>query len=183
MTQRLTPAEVAALTGLDERAIRKDLEHGIFGASSPPRFSFPAVVYFRAIVLLGLRLGAKDRRQLYRAIAEGLAAGKATVEIGSIAELRLASVKKEVEEKLDRFTEWKRRLVTDERILGGEPVFPRSRLAVRQIGAMLLRGASPEEIREDYPRLTNEDIELARLYTLAYPRLGRPRAQLEAPSR
>ncbi len=183
MIQPLTPAEVAAITGLDERAIRKDLEHGIFGAASPPRFAFPAVVYFRAMARLGLRLGTKDRRRLYRAIAEGLAARKATVEIGSAAELKLASLKKDVEERLDRFTEWKRGLVTDEKILGGEPVFPRSRLAVRQIGAMLLRGAATEEIREDYPYLTDEDIEFARLYTIAYPRLGRPRAELEAPPR
>lgn len=183
MTTPLTPSEVAALTGLDERAIRKDLEHGIFGAVSPPRFAFPAVVYFLAIARLGLRLSIDDRRRLYRSIAEGLAARKATVEIGSVAELRLASVKQELEEKLGRFTDWKRRLVTDERILGGEPIFPRSRLAVRQIGGMLLRGASPEEIREDYPYLSNEDLEFAKLYTLAYPRLGRPRAELEAPPR
>jgi hypothetical protein len=45
----LTATEVAALTGLDERAIRKDLEHGIVEAGSPPRFSEVALVYFRPV--------------------------------------------------------------------------------------------------------------------------------------
>lgn len=183
MTQPLTAAEVAALTGLDERTIRKDVEHGIFGPASPPRFAFPVVVYFRALVLLGLHLGTKDRKWLYRVIVDGLAARKATVEIGSIAELKLGALKKDVEEKLDRFTAWRQQLVTDEHILGGEPVFPRSRLAVRQIGAMLLRGASPEDIREDYPYLSDEDLDFAKLFAIAYPRVGRPRGELEAPAR
>ena len=183
MVQPLTSAEVAALTGIDERAVRKDVEHRIFGSASPPRFALPAVVYFRTIARLGLQLGTRDRKRLYRAIAEGLAAHKTIIEIGSVAELKLASVKKEVEQSLERFTKWKRRLVTDDRVLGGEPVFPRSRLAVRQIGGMLLRGAPPDEIQEDYPYLTDEDIEFAKLFTLAYPRLGRPRAELETPPR
>lgn len=183
MKQPLTAAEVAALTGLDERSVRKDLEHGIFGPASPPRFAFPVVVYFRAIVLLGLHLGTRDRRWLYRVIVDGLAARKSTVEIGSIAELKLGSLKKEVEEKLDRFTAWKRRLVVNQGVLGGEPVFPKSRLAVRQIGAMLLRGAPPADIRDDYPYLTDDDIEFARLFAVAYPRVGRPREELEAPAR
>jgi uncharacterized protein (DUF433 family) len=33
-----------------------------------------------------------------------------------------------------------------------------------------------EEIREDYPHLSDEDIEFAKLYTAAYPKVGRPRA-------
>ena len=183
MIQPLTAAEVAALTGLDERTVRKDVEHGIFGAANPPRFSFPVVVYFRALVLLGLQLGTKDRKWLYRVIVDGLAARRSTIEIGSVAELKLGSVKKQVEERLDRFTAWKHRLVNDDHILGGEPVFPGRRLAVRQIGAMLVRGASPEDIREDYPYLTDEDIDFAKLFAIAYPRVGRPRGELEAPSR
>jgi uncharacterized protein (DUF433 family) len=62
-------------------------------------------------------------------------------------------------------------------ILGGEPVFPGSRLAVRHVGEMLGRGGEPREIWEDYPYLTEEDLAFARLYTLAYPKMGRPRAR------
>ncbi|MCK6576113.1 DUF433 domain-containing protein [Myxococcota bacterium] len=59
-------------------------------------------------------------------------------------------------------------------------MFPGSRLAVRHIGEMLARGADPAEVREDYPELTERDIEFARLFAVAYPRIGRPRGQAAA---
>lgn len=63
--------------------------------------------------------------------------------------------------KLAPFETWKGKLVQDEAILGGEPVFPRSRLAVRKIGSMLLKGASVDEVKEDYPFLDDDEIEFA----------------------
>lgn len=33
------------------------------------------------------------------------------------------------------------------------------------------------ETREDYPYLKREDIEFAKLYTMAYPKVGRPRTR------
>ena len=183
MTQLLTAAEVAAFTGLDEKSVRKDVEHGIVGSASPPRFSFAAVVYFRAMALLGLHLGTADRKRIYGLIVGALDARQARVDLGPIAELKLGDLKRDIEEKLEDFTAWKRKLVIDEHILGGEPVFPKSRLAVRQVGAMLLRGAAPDDIREDYAYLTDQDLEFAKLFTLAYPRVGRPREHGQAPAR
>lgn len=66
------------------------------------------------------------------------------------------------------FNVWKNRLIADPNIMGGEVVFPDSRLTVRHVGAMLERGESPEIIREDYPYLTEEDIKFARLYLKTY---------------
>jgi len=177
MHQLLTTGEVAALVGLEERRVRKDVEHGFFGAASPPRFAFAAVVYFRAIALLGLQLGTEDRRRLYEIIKRALAASRAParVDLGPVTELKLGDIVAELTARLKRFGEWKQRIVTDESILGGEPVFPRSRLSVRHVGTMLLRGAAPKDVREDYPYLTNEDLEFAKLFAEAYPRVGRPR--------
>ena len=56
------------------------------------------------------------------------------------------------------------------------------RLAVRQIGEMARRGATVAEILEDYPYLIELDVELAKRFVTAYPRLGRPRSR-EAPAR
>lgn len=175
MTQVLTAAELVAFTGLDERTIRKDVERGIFGAASPPRFGFAAILYFRILTLLGLRLGTKDRKRLFALIAEALATKKTTAQLGPVAELQIGPLQIEIEERLKQFTQWKCRLVTDESILAGETVFPGSRLSVRHVGGMLLRGAAVQEIREDYPYLTDQDIEFARLFAVAYPRVGRPR--------
>ena len=92
-----------------------------------------------------------------------------------VLELRLDRVTKDAEGRIGRFEAWKKRLVSDEAILGGEPVFPKSRLAVRQVGGMLLRGARAEDMLGDYPYLTENDLEFAPVFTKAYPRMGRPR--------
>jgi uncharacterized protein (DUF433 family) len=68
-----------------------------------------------------------------------------------------------------RFEEWKAQLVTDDAILGGEPVFPKSRLAVRHVGQMLLRGASRDEVQEDYPYLSDRDLDFAEICAQATP--------------
>lgn len=176
----LTATEVAALTGLDERAIRKDLEHGIVQAGSPPRFTEVALVYFRACATFALRLGAQDRRRLHTAIAGGLARGLAVLDLGHGWTLDLAAVAGDVRERAARFEAWRHSLVSREDVLGGEPVFPGSRLAVRHVGEMLQRGAEPAEVLEDYPELAPDDLEFARLYVAAYPRLGRPRGPVAA---
>jgi uncharacterized protein (DUF433 family) len=179
----LTSTEVAAFAGVDERRVRKDVEHGLFGAASPPRFELAALVYFRCLLELGFDLGVEDRKRFYGIINEALHRDRLPTRllIGPVVELKLGYVVRELRGILARFEAWKRKLLTDEGTLGGEPVFPKSRLAVRQVGAMLLRGAAPDEVREDYPYLTKEDVEFARIYAEAYPRVGRPRERQAAP--
>lgn len=175
--ETFTAAEVAALVGLDEGRIRKEVEYGFLGRTSPPRFNFAALVYFDAVALMDVQLGVDDRMKLYNLIAAALAGDRppSRVEMGPVLEFRLDRVTKDAEGKLARFEAWKKKLVSNEGILGGEPVFPKSRLAVRQVGGMLVRGARAEDVREDYPYLTKEDLEFAAIFTKAYPRMGRPR--------
>ena len=178
-TATLSATEVAALTGLDEARVRKEVEHGLF---ERPSFTFGDLVYFSALAQIDLQLGVEARRKLHEHILETMAARRTPlrIELSPVLDLRLARLVREARHKLDRFEQWKKKLVTDEHVLGGEPVFPKSRLAVRQIGGMLLRGASPEEVREDYPKLKAEDLELAPVFTRAYPRMGRPRERQAA---
>jgi uncharacterized protein (DUF433 family) len=179
----LSTNEVVALFELDERRVRKEVEHGVFGPRNPPRFDLPAIVYLRTVVEIGFEMGAvEDRKRLYHLILDAMKATRPTIELSPITVLHIGRVARPIEEKSARFEAWKKKLVIDDRILGGEPVFPESRLSVRNVGAMLLRGISPDDIREDYPYLSSEDIEFARLYALAYPRMGRPRER-QAPPR
>jgi uncharacterized protein (DUF433 family) len=176
----LTPSEVAALFDLDERRVRKDVEYGVLDrVPSPPRFDLAAVVYFCTIGASFLDLGVQVRKQLYQLIARALSARKPPreLELGTYLVVKLDSVVHAIEARLDDFAKWKQKLVEREDILGGEPVCPGSRLAVRQIGEMARRGASVQELLEDYPYLTERDIEFAKRFTTAYPRLGRPRAR------
>ncbi|MFL5437618.1 MAG: DUF433 domain-containing protein [Myxococcales bacterium] len=175
--EALTAAEVAALVGLDEGRVRKEVEHGFLGRTSPPRFSFADLVYFDAVAMLDVELGVADRKKLHKLIASALAGDRtpSRIEMGPALEVRLDRVAKDAEGKLARFESWKKRLVSGEAILGGEPVFPKSRLAVRHVGGMLLRGARREDLLEDYPYLTEQDLEFAPIFAKAYPRMGRPR--------
>src|SRR5262249_16550032 len=150
----LTPSEVVALFGLDERRVRKDVEHGVFDRrKGPPRFALAEVVYLFAVAAFGVDLGVDDRRRLYRLIAAALAERRPrkSIELGWYREVQLAAAVREVKTRIERFARWKNKLVTRDDVLGGEPVFANSRLAVRHIGEMALRGAPVTDILEDYP--------------------------------
>ena len=79
--------------------------------------------------------------------------------------------------RIDLYRKGLKRIHADEEILGGEPVFKGTRLAVRHIGGMRAKGEPVESIIEDYPELTPDDVEFARLYDEAHPPLGRPKAR------
>lgn len=64
--------------------------------------------------------------------------------------------------------------------LGGEAVFNGTRLSVRHVGKMFASGEPLNEILEDYPYLTGDDVKFSRLYSEAHPMVGRPRNNAEA---
>jgi uncharacterized protein (DUF433 family) len=68
-------------------------------------------------------------------------------------------------------------VTTDTEITGGKPVFRETRIQVHLIAALLEQGEAADNVLADYPRLTQEMIQLAPIYAAAYPRRGRPRAQ------
>ena len=77
--------------------------------------------------------------------------------------------------RIELYREGLERINEDDEILGGEPVFKGTRLAVRHIGGMRAKGEPVERIMEDYPDLSPDDIEFARLYAEAHPLVGRPK--------
>ncbi|MFI5301899.1 MAG: DUF433 domain-containing protein, partial [Polyangiales bacterium] len=184
--EAFTAAEVSALLGVDEKVLRKEIEVGVFDDRTPVRFSFGEAIYIAAMAALGVRIAAvEERRMLRERIEEAVTSRRRSkvVSISQVFELHLDALVGEVSDRIDRFEKWKRhRVVEDEKILAGEPVFRGSRLSLRNVGEMILRGDArlTRELREDYPYLTEEDIEFAPKFTQAYPRRGRPR---EAPAR
>jgi uncharacterized protein (DUF433 family) len=182
--EAFTTNEVVALFDVDERRVRKEVENGVLDGSSPPRFALAAIVYLLTLGRIGFEMNAvDDRKKLYALILRGVTKVKSpTIALSPIVDLKLGDLLRDVTDRIDRFVAWKRSLVIDAHVLGGEAVFPRTRLAVRHVGGMLLRGASADEVREDYPYLDEEDLEFASMYARAYPPIGRPRGR-EAPAR
>jgi uncharacterized protein (DUF433 family) len=166
-----SPAEAAALLDMPERQVRKEVEHGLFTT----HLTFATLVYLKALRTLGQELAVEDRKKVLAVVSKAVRGASDTARISPILTLELGMLVKEVRAKVERFARWRDGLSADRRVLGGELVFPNSRLAVRQIGGMLERGAPASEIREDYPYLTEQDLEFSRLFVRAYPRVGRPR--------
>ena len=53
---------------------------------------------------------------------------------------------------------WRERIVADPAVLGGKPVVRGTRLAADFILDLLAAGWSEEQLLEEYPRLTREDV-------------------------
>ncbi|ERN40245.1 hypothetical protein KR51_00031860 [Rubidibacter lacunae KORDI 51-2] len=71
------------------------------------------------------------------------------------------------------YANWRAGLTEDPSIMGGEPVFPNSRLTAYHIGSMLDRSpdaATEAEILEDYPFLSEQDLRFAQVYARSNPR-------------
>jgi uncharacterized protein (DUF433 family) len=66
-------------------------------------------------------------------------------------------------------------IVEDPEVQGGIATFRGTRLPVHQVGSLLQQGVPESELLEDYPSLSPEKIEAARMFVLAHPQRGRPR--------
>src|SRR5580693_5466990 len=98
--QTLTATEVAALCGLDEGRVRKEVEYGIF---AHPSFTFADLVYFAVLAVLGVQLGVDDRRKLHVVVAAAMGARRRPprIEISPVLEVRLDRVAKAAQGQLD----------------------------------------------------------------------------------
>lgn len=188
-TQELfTPTEAAALTGVEVTVVRKEIEKRVIRpkrvARQHPhvRVALADLFYLQVLRDFDLELPARVRMRIRNAIAHhwGLADRPGELVISGLLTLKIGEAESVVLALLQRFDDWRKRLVQDPGILGGEAVFPGSRLAVRHVGGVLERGEAPKSIREDYPYLTDEDLEFARLYVKAYPNVGRPKSRQAA---
>jgi uncharacterized protein (DUF433 family) len=180
-TQEFTPAEAAALVELSEKEVLKEIEYKVIGGDSlstrsengrsSPRLSFSALVYLYLVRRSSLLLRSSVRSSIYKRIVESMSQDQSPeqIEVADAFYLRLGDGVAYLDDKVSRFLEWKKGLVSDPDIMGGAETFPNSRLTVRHVGGMLERGVDAQEILEDYPYLTPTDLEFARLFVRAYP--------------
>lgn len=62
------------------------------------------------------------------------------------------------------YKDWVEKLVVDNAIMGGEPVFGDTRVTVKRIASLAKSGETYTTIFNDYPFLTTEDIRHAVIY-------------------
>lgn len=186
----LSLKEAAVLAGLSERVIRNEVDRGVIRpirsarTKRAARLPADAICYLMLVRHASIPLARRDRVGLYRLMVErrpnaggGWTLRGRGVRKGNVS-IDVSAFRKAADARLRLYRTGRRRIVSDAAILGGEPVFAGTRLAVRHIGALALRGIPAREIRADHPALSDSDIELARLLAAVGPKPGRPRKPL-----
>ena len=178
-TELFTPAEAAKLSGLTLKAVNNAIDKKTIIARIERRNGHAMRLLDKAAIIclsLEKRLAGNAtpgfRRRLFAAIAKTPV--RRIVSVGAL-KLDLSAPRREVMKRLKELHRTKRIVVSDPEILGGTPVFRRTRVPVHYIADLLQQGEIPEVLREAYPGLTDEMIQLAPIYAAAHPPRGRPR--------
>lgn len=90
--------------------------------------------------------------------------------------LKPAHFEREVMRKLKAYWDVAKVVVEDPEVQNGAATFKGTRILVHAIADLLAQGADADELKEDYPALTNRMLEAAPLYAKTNPRRGRPRS-------
>ena len=156
--------EAAVLAGVTEKKLRHELEEGTMtperSESGRPLFPTRALVFIRLIEGIRADLTKEDRRDLYRLLTERLpSVGHWRVEAADLVLLgdvptrfHIRSTISETAAVLWRYRRAHRRVIIDPAILGGEPVFDGTRIAVGHVGQLALRGTPLARIIHEFGR-------------------------------
>jgi uncharacterized protein (DUF433 family) len=175
---------------MDKRRVRKLFEHvgkerGRSKTSFQHRFG-PRDVYFCALASkLPTSLTTGTIADLYVVVSgQSQAKGQWRLDgkqlrLGEIMTIETPKVRHDVASGLNAYRALRRRITSNPETMGGEPVFKGTRISVAHVGALASRGRPLQEILEDYPRLSADDVRLAEIVFKMGPRPGRPRKPLK----
>jgi len=188
----LTLKETSVLSGATEKAIRHALASRVVRASrSGGRRTFGPkdVVYFFLLneLPLGVGLDKSLRKELFDLLAADKdragrwrrEAHRLVLEGDVPVFLPTDEVVKRVEERVGTFLRGRSRVVSRPEIMGGEPVFDGTRISVRFVGERARKGETTAALLEDYPALSAEDVEFARMFVALGRPPGRPKKKLK----
>jgi uncharacterized protein (DUF433 family) len=182
---RFTLVEAAILAGLEEKAAR----HVVNDVLGQP----VGLLGARDVVFLVLRketIAIKDAL-LHKALYERLhepwlrlaANAEVSLDVPRTTVVRLViDLRHAVKETLERiraFREGARRVERRQDLKSGALVFKGTRVPVAHVGALVRRGVSLSELKEDFPQLTDDDYKFARMMVEMNPPRGRPRTRLK----
>lgn len=179
-SRTFTPAEAAAITGVDVKAVHNAIDKRIVVAQSRPgivrskrALTDMSVLQLKIWKELGGALTQERRIALFAEIERAPKAK--TVKASDYLIVDIAAAWKQIEKGVRDLLEAEADVTTHAGILGGEPVFKGTRIPVRLVASMLNDGASQTEILEGYPKLDARRLELARVWSAAHPPVGRPK--------
>ena len=133
---------------------------------------------------LHLPLTRALERDLYAVVAKGLPSKgqwrneKTRLTLGDLVTIDARALRSTLAHDLWVYRSGTKRLASSPKTMGGEVVFKGTRISVAHVGALAARGVPVDEILEDYPRLSRDDVHLALLLHRMGRRPGRPRRSL-----
>ena len=177
-----TPTEAAFLTRLPLKAVNNAIDKKTVAAVVSERAGQSVRLLNRqALLSLTLERRLTDRfvPELRRQVFEALAASSSKILSldDGLLKIDLREPRRELAMSLRQLQRARHLVVSDPDILGGDPVFRGTRVPVHLIAAQVAKGEAEAALLAAYPRLTAEMIQLASIYSGAYPQRGRPRKQ------
>jgi uncharacterized protein (DUF433 family) len=181
MPRTYTPAEAAALAGVGIKAVHNAIDKRIVDTVPSPRKSGTSRRALTGEALLQLTLWrgvgsvltGDDRRRLFKAIKARPATR--TIKTDDFLIVDVAEARKQLKARMQTLARAEAAIDRVKGVMSGEPVFKGTRVPVRLITAMLEQGAEAADILDGYPTLTNDMLDLARIWAAAHPARGRPK--------
>lgn len=192
----LTTVEAAWITEISPKTINATIDRGEVksgtrrggSGKNSRRLGTAEVLYLALRKEVSGALSRKARRELYNKLLQikvgtwkqlcGPGARKpADFELelaGGVVKVELKYTCERVFERWTALRDANELVVSDPDIRGGEPVIRGTRIPVYLIADLIEQGADRHEILEDYPTLTNEQVQAAITYAQTRPRRGRP---------
>jgi uncharacterized protein (DUF433 family) len=175
-----TASEAAAVTGVPLRAVYKAMKERLprrllVGRGRGARLTYPGALCVRLDRELPKDVPVKVRLTLYAELT--LDCERVEHAVGPLRYvIDVGRTRAEVDRELTAYRRALRLVVEDPEVQGGAATFEGTRILVHQVAALLDQGATVEELKTDYPNLTDAMIEAAPMYARAHPRRGRPRS-------
>lgn len=177
MSRAYTPAEAAAVSGIAVKSVHNAIDKRIiarrFEEDEGRALSDDDLLRLKLWYGVGSILSAERRQRLFDTIDQNPSAD--TVRADDYLIVDVARAREQLADRAEALREAERVIESVKGVLGGEPVFTKTRVPVRAVAAMRAQGASTEEIVEGYPSLTMRMVELAEIWAAAHPARGRPR--------
>lgn len=176
MSRAYTPAEAAAVSEIAVKSVHNAIDKRIIArrlSEDGRALSDDDLLRLKLWYGVGSILSAERRQRLFDTIDQNPDAD--TVRADDYLIVDVARAREQLAARAEALHEAERVIGSVKGVLGGEPVFNKTRVPVRTVAAMKAQGATTEEIVEGYPSLTSRMVELAEIWTAAHPARGRPR--------
>lgn len=194
MSVRFSFEEAASIAGRSEFEIRKVLDADAVRSSTPtadhtPRYQFAAhdILYLKLINDLPLTLRKEDQNELWIVVLrkQGSAGHWHWSDEDLVFDAKgvrlpvdVKRVRSSIARRLRTFLRGRDRVVSRPPVLGGGPVFRGTRILLAHIARLFAKGVPLEEIREDYPALSQCDLDYAVLVDRMDLRVRQPHKPL-----